>query len=108
MSPLSGNLAAPRRRLRRRRQQPLENLRLFALLTHELRALGHGLAVGRDGGIDGKDRTALAASLVFLLLNEVEIHSSEDDLTELVLGVAEGKITKSEVAVFLQRHAEGK
>jgi hypothetical protein len=33
----------------------------------------------------------------------VEIHSSEDDLTGLVLGVAEGKIPKSEVAGGLVR-----
>jgi death-on-curing protein len=58
--------------------------------------------------VDGNKRTALAAALVFLLLNEVEIDSSEDDLTELVLGVAEGKITKSEVAVFLKKHAAGR
>jgi death-on-curing protein len=55
--------------------------------------------------VDGNKRTALAASLVFLLMNEVPIQSSEDDLTDLVLGVAEGRITKSEVAVFLQQHA---
>jgi death-on-curing protein len=57
--------------------------------------------------VDGNKRTALAASLVFLLMNVVEIDSSEDDLTELVLGVAEGKIIKSEVAVFLQKHVAG-
>ena len=55
--------------------------------------------------VDGNKRTALASALVFLLMNEVEMDSSEDDLTDLVLGVAEGKITKSEVAVFLQKHA---
>ena len=54
----------------------------------------------------GNSRTALAAALVFLLMNEVEIDSSEDDLTDLALGVAEGKIAKSEVAVFLQERAD--
>lgn len=58
--------------------------------------------------VDGNKRTALAASLIFLLMNDEEIHSSEDDLTDLVLGVAEGRITKSEVAVFLQKHAAGR
>jgi prophage maintenance system killer protein len=46
--------------------------------------------VGRDGVVDGNKRTALAAALVFLLLNEVEIHSSEHDLTELGLGDPSG------------------
>jgi death-on-curing protein len=58
--------------------------------------------------IDGNKKTALAAALVFLLMNEVEIQSGEDDLTDLVVGVAEGRITKSEVAVFLQKHAAGR
>ena len=58
--------------------------------------------------VDGNKRTALAASFVFLLMNGMEVHSSEDELTDLVLGVAEGRITKSEVAVFLQKHAAGR
>jgi len=58
--------------------------------------------------IDGNKRTALAGSLTFLLMNDAEIDSSDDDLTDLVLGVAEGRITKSEVAVFLQKHAAGR
>jgi hypothetical protein len=45
---------------------------------------------------------------VFLLMNDVETDSSEDDLTNLALGVAAGRITKSEVAVFLQKHAAGR
>jgi hypothetical protein len=45
--------------------------------------------------VDGNERTALAAP-----------RWSEDDLSALALGVAEGEITKPEVAVFLQRHGE--
>jgi len=58
--------------------------------------------------IDGNKRTALAGSLTFLLMNDAEIDSSDDDLTDLVLGVAGGRITKSEGAVFLQKHAAGR
>jgi death-on-curing protein len=55
--------------------------------------------------LDGNKRTGLAAALVFLSIHDVEIEASEDDLTELVLGVAEGRVSKAEVAVFLQSHA---
>ncbi len=55
--------------------------------------------------IDGNKRTALACALAFLRLNDVAAHASEDAVVDLVLGVAEGKITKAEVAVFLQKHA---
>jgi death-on-curing protein len=55
--------------------------------------------------VDGNKRTALAASLAFLRLNGIRIHADENDVYDLVIGVAEGRITKAEVAVFFQRHA---
>ncbi|HEX9160833.1 MAG TPA: type II toxin-antitoxin system death-on-curing family toxin [Thermoanaerobaculia bacterium] len=53
--------------------------------------------------IDGNKRTALACSLAFLSLNEVRIGASPDALYDLVIGVAEGKLTKADAAVFFQR-----
>lgn len=55
--------------------------------------------------LDGNKRTALAAALAFLWLNEAEVVADPDELAELVLDVARGKAAKSEVAVFLRRHA---
>ncbi len=55
--------------------------------------------------LDGNKRTGLAAALIFLWLNDVEIEATEDELTDLVLGVAEGRIHKAEVAVFFQQQA---
>ena len=55
--------------------------------------------------LDGNKRVALAAALAFLWMNDVEIEADDADLLALVLGVAEGCVSKSEVAVFLQRHA---
>lgn len=54
--------------------------------------------------LDGNKRTALAAALAFLWLNDVEVVADEDVLTDLVLGFAEGRVSKADVAVFLQRH----
>lgn len=55
--------------------------------------------------IDGNKRTAVAVALTFLEMNGVEIDAAEDDFYDLVIGVAEGKVSKSEVAVFLQSHS---
>jgi death-on-curing protein len=55
--------------------------------------------------IDGNKRTGIAAALTFLEMNGIEIESDEDDLYDLVMGVAAGKVTKAEVAVFFQQHA---
>lgn len=55
--------------------------------------------------VDGNKRTALAAALAFLWLNDHELEAGEDELTELVLGVAAGSVSKAQVAVFLEEHA---
>ena len=55
--------------------------------------------------VDGNKRTALASSLVFLGLNGVRIRAEEDELVDLVIGVAEGRVSKAAVAVFFEEHA---
>ena len=54
--------------------------------------------------VDGNKRTSLVAMLAFLGLNGRRLEAPDDDLTDLVLGVAEGRVTKAEVAVFVRRH----
>ena len=55
--------------------------------------------------LDGNKRTALACALAFLRLNNVRIKSGQDELYDLVIGVAEGRISKAAVAVFFEQHA---
>ena len=57
--------------------------------------------------VDGNKRIALAASLAFLWINGQRVEAQEDDLVDLVLGVADGSVSKAEIAVFLSRHAVG-
>ena len=54
--------------------------------------------------VDGNKRVALAVSLAFLGMNEVEVEATEDAIVELVLGVATGAVSKAEAAAFLKRH----
>jgi death-on-curing protein len=71
---------------------------------HEM-AAAHLFHLVRDHPfVDGNKRTGLMAMLAFLGLNGHRLESGEDDLVELVLGTAEGRLTKAEVAVFLQKH----
>lgn len=56
--------------------------------------------------VDGNKRTAVAAALTFLEMNGVEIDADEDDFYDLVIGVAEGRVSRSAVAVFLADHAD--
>jgi death-on-curing protein len=55
--------------------------------------------------VDGNKRVGLATCLAFLALNDVRIRATDDELVNVVLGVAEGRTSKAEVAVFLRGHA---
>ena len=55
--------------------------------------------------VDGNKRTAVAASLTFLGMNDIGIDADEDEFYELVIGVAEGRVSKAVVAVFLEKNA---
>jgi death-on-curing protein len=52
--------------------------------------------------VDGNKRTAVAAALTFLELNGVEVDADEDAFYDLVIGVAEGRVSKASVTVFLE------
>ena len=54
--------------------------------------------------VDGNKRVGLAVSLAFLALNEVRITATDEELVDVVLGVAQGRQSKADVAVFLERH----
>ncbi len=54
--------------------------------------------------LDGNKRAALATALAFIWLNNQRLEASEDQLTELVLGVAAGRVGKAEAAVFISSH----
>jgi death-on-curing protein len=51
--------------------------------------------------VDGNKRTALAAALVFLWLNDRRLDTGENELTELVMGIASGRTGKADAAVFI-------
>jgi death-on-curing protein len=48
--------------------------------------------------LDGNKRTALAAALVFLDLNGIDISDPSLDLYRLMVGVTQGKKTRSDIA----------
>jgi death-on-curing protein len=56
---------------------------------------------------DGNKRTATHAAIAFLELNGYELEVPVDEAERLVLGVAEGKSGKEEVAAFFRRLMEG-
>ena len=56
--------------------------------------------------VDGNKRTAVHAALTFLDLNGIDVTATEDDFYDMVIGVAEGRVSKAAVAVFFETHHE--
>lgn len=53
--------------------------------------------------VDGNERAGLASAIAFLGLNDLWLEADPDALVVLVVGVADGRVGKAEVAVFVQR-----
>ncbi len=56
--------------------------------------------------IDGNKRVAAMTMIVFLLINDLTPTFTEDELVELTLGVAAGRVAKAEVAIEIASHVE--
>jgi death on curing protein len=56
--------------------------------------------------IDGNKRTATAAAILFLWLNDHVVIGGNEALLELVFKVASRQATKADIAAFLQRQAQ--
>lgn len=52
--------------------------------------------------MDGNKRTALAVALAFIWLNDRRLEAGQDELTELMMGIAAGRAGKSDAAVFIR------
>jgi death-on-curing protein len=57
--------------------------------------------------IDGNKRVGAVSALIFLDFNGVQVKADQDELVELVLGVAQGQVSKDKITAFLKRHANG-
>ncbi|RLA00538.1 MAG: type II toxin-antitoxin system death-on-curing family toxin [Gammaproteobacteria bacterium] len=60
--------------------------------------------VKNHGFVDGNKRTALVTADLFLMLNGYELASSPADNVLMVLSVADGTLSESELAVWLRRN----
>ena len=67
------------------------------------RALMHSLA-RNHALVDGNKRLAWAATRVFLLLNDRDVHFSVDDAESVVVSVAAGDIDVRQLSAILAEH----
>lgn len=52
--------------------------------------------------LDGNKRVGAAAMEVFLLANDLELNADDDDIYELIMGIASGTCAREEVEAWLR------
>ncbi len=81
-------------------ETPFDGAYLHGTLPEMAAAYLYHLAQNR-AFLDGNKRVAAASMFLFLYVNDLELECTEDELVGVTLGVASGKVTKAEIAVFL-------
>ncbi|MDO9534268.1 MAG: type II toxin-antitoxin system death-on-curing family toxin [Bacillota bacterium] len=67
-------------------------------------AYGYGLAKNHCF-IDGNKRVAFMAMYTFLGLNGYEIHATEPEVVDIMLGVADSSVSEEQLIVWLRKNA---
>ena len=75
---------------------------LYPTITEKASALAFSLSKNHPF-VDGNKRISHAAMSVFLLLNGYEINSTVDEQEELFLDLASGKVTREQLAAWLEQ-----
>jgi death on curing protein len=75
----------------------------YPFLVDKAAALMHSLA-RNHALVDGNKRLAWAATRVFLLLNDRDVHFSVDDAESVVVSVAAGDIDVRQLSAILAEH----
>ena len=84
--------------------QVFGNEELYPSILEKAARLGFGL-VKNHAFLDGNKRIGAHAMLVFLALNEIETDYSQDDLINIIMGVASGQKDYSDLLVWVRAHA---
>jgi death on curing protein len=79
---------------------------LHPTLIEKTGALGFALAQGHPF-VDGNKRVAHAAMATFLLLNNADIAATVDEQERLMLNLASGRLSRSDLVDWLREHVTG-
>lgn len=85
--------------------QTFDDNELFPTITEKAARLCFGL-VKNHAFVDGNKRIGAHATLVFLALNNVCLSYTQDELTEIILGVASGEKGYSDLLIWVKTHIE--
>ena len=71
---------------------------------HEMAAAHLFHIVRNHPFVDGNERVGLMVLLAFLGLNSRRLDANAQEVEDLVLGIASGRVSKAEATVFVQQH----
>ena len=83
--------------------QTFDGQPLFATVQQRAVRLGYGI-ISNHPFIDGNKRTGTHAMLVMLALNGIELEHSQQELTEIILKVADSKADFEELLEWVLSH----
>lgn len=83
--------------------QTFDGQELFPSIYQKAARLGFGLA-SNHACIDGNKRIGAHVMLVFLALNGIELKYEQDELSDLFLGIAEGKLGYTDTLIWITCH----
>lgn len=83
--------------------QSFSNTELYPSLLEKAARLGYGL-IKNHPFVDGNKRIGTHAMLAFLAINNVELSYSDDELIQLILGIASGEYDDKHLLNWLQQH----
>ncbi|MEJ8303118.1 type II toxin-antitoxin system death-on-curing family toxin [Saccharibacillus sacchari] len=78
---------------------------LYPGLTRKVSVVTFSL-IKNHGFVDGNKRIGIAVMLLLLRLNGYSIRYSQDELVQLGLGTAEGKLNEKDIEEWMIRHRE--
>ena len=83
--------------------QVFGNEELYPSILEKAARLGFGL-VKNHAFLDGNKRIGAHAMLVFLALNEIETDYSQDDLINIIMGIASGHCNYADLLEWVRAH----
>lgn len=83
--------------------QTFADAELYPTILEKAARLGYSL-IKNHAFVDGNKRIGTHGMLVFLALNHIEVEYEDDELIQIILGIAAGEIDDQQLLVWLQKH----
>ena len=85
--------------------QSYGELELFPSIVDKAARLCYGL-IHNHPFLDGNKRIGTMAMLIYLDQNNLTLHCEEDELTQIILHIADGSVDNQQLSIWLLKHLD--